>query len=60
MSLSARIVERIFARFETGASTLALSRPCSGVAGRFLGELHAGGQPELGVDVGEVGLHGAR
>ena len=28
-------------------------------AGCFLGELHAGGQAELGVDVGEVGLHGA-
>jgi hypothetical protein len=26
----------------------------------FLGELHAGGQAEFGVDVGEVGLHGAR
>ena len=32
----------------------------SGMAGRFLGELHARGQPQLGVDVGEVGLHGAR
>ena len=30
-----------------------------GVAGCFLDELHAGGQAELGVDVGEVGLHGA-
>jgi hypothetical protein len=32
----------------------------SGVAGGFLGELHARSQAELGVDVGEVGLHGAR
>jgi hypothetical protein len=32
----------------------------SGVAGRLLGELHARGEPEFGVDVGEVGLHGAR
>ena len=30
------------------------------MAGCFLGELHAGGQAEFGVDVGEVGLHGAR
>ncbi len=32
----------------------------SGVAGCFLGELHARGEAEFGVDVGEVGLHGAR
>ena len=32
----------------------------SGVLGCFLGELHARGQAELGVDVGEVRLHGAR
>jgi hypothetical protein len=32
----------------------------SGVAGCFLGELHARSQPKLGVGVGEVGLHGAR
>jgi hypothetical protein len=30
------------------------------VAGRLLGELHARGQAELAVDVGEVALHGAR
>jgi hypothetical protein len=30
------------------------------VAGCYLDELHAGGEPEFGVDVGEVGLHGAR
>jgi len=30
------------------------------VAGRFLDQLHARSKPELGVDVGEVGLHGAR
>jgi hypothetical protein len=29
------------------------------VVGRFLRELYARGQAELGVDVGEVGLHGA-
>jgi hypothetical protein len=32
----------------------------SGVAGGFLDELHAAGEAEFGVDVGEVGLHGAR
>ena len=32
----------------------------SGVPGGFLNELHAGGESEFGVDVGEVGLHGAR
>jgi hypothetical protein len=31
-----------------------------GVAGCFLDELHAAGEAEFGVDVGEVGLHGAR
>jgi hypothetical protein len=31
-----------------------------GVAGCFLGELYAAGEAEFGVDVGEVGLHGAR
>jgi len=35
-------------------------RQRSGVAGCLLDELHPGGQPELGVDVGEVGLHGSR
>ena len=29
-----------------------------GVAGCFLDELHAGGEPEFGVDVREVGVHG--
>jgi hypothetical protein len=32
----------------------------SGVAGCFLDELHARGDPEFGVDVAEVGLHGPR
>jgi hypothetical protein len=32
----------------------------SAMAGCFLRELHAGGEPEFGVDVGEMGLHGAR
>ena len=32
----------------------------SSAAGRFLGELNAGGEAEFGVDVGEVGSHGAR
>ena len=32
----------------------------STVAGCLLNELHARGQAKLGVDVGEVGLHGAR
>jgi hypothetical protein len=31
-----------------------------GMAGSLLNELHAGGEPEFGVDVGEVGLHRAR
>jgi hypothetical protein len=35
-------------------------RQRSGVAGCFLNELHAGGQAKFGVDVGQVGLHGAR
>ena len=35
-------------------------RMFSVVAGCFLDELHAGGEAEFGVDVGEVGLHGAR
>jgi hypothetical protein len=30
------------------------------MAGCFLGELHARGEAEFGVDVREVGLHGAR
>jgi len=30
-----------------------------GVAGCLLDELHAAGEAEFGVDVGEVGLHGA-
>ncbi len=37
-----------------------LSRLSSSVAGCFLDELHARGQAEFGVNVGEVGLHGAR
>ncbi len=32
----------------------------SAVAGGFLGKLHAAGEAEFGVDVGEVGLHGSR
>ena len=32
----------------------------SAVPGRFLSELHAGAESKFGVDVGEVGLHGAR
>jgi hypothetical protein len=36
------------------------SDTASVVAGRFLGQLHAGGEAEFGVDVGEVGLHRAR
>ena len=32
----------------------------SAVPGCFLRELHAGGESEFGVDVGEVGLYGAR
>ena len=32
---------------------------CSGVAGCLLSELHARGESQFGVDVGEVGLHGA-
>ena len=43
-----------------GVATQPLSRRLSGVAGSLLCELHAGGRSEFGVDVGEVGLHGAR
>ena len=32
----------------------------SATSRRFLGQLHAGGEAEFGVDVGEVGLHRAR
>lgn len=32
----------------------------SAASGCFLRELHSGGESEFGVDVGEVGLHGAR
>src|SRR5262249_44382858 len=32
----------------------------SGMASSLLNELHARGEAEFGVDVGEVGLHGAR
>jgi hypothetical protein len=35
-------------------------RSCSDVTGRFLDKLDAGAQAQFGVDVGEVGLHGAR
>jgi hypothetical protein len=35
-------------------------RQRSGVAGCFLDELYAGAQAKFGVDVGQVGLHGAR
>jgi len=35
-------------------------RAGSAVPGCFLRELYAGGESEFGVDVGEVGLHGAR
>jgi hypothetical protein len=31
-----------------------------GMSGCFLGELYPGADAEFGVDVGEVGLHGAR
>jgi hypothetical protein len=40
-----------------GAASKRLS---SAVPGCFLSELHPRGQAEFGVDVGEVGLHGAR
>jgi hypothetical protein len=38
----------------------AMPGPGLSVAGCFLDELYAGGESEFGVDVGEVGLHGAR
>jgi hypothetical protein len=44
----------------TGPHGCGSARGLSRMAGRFLGELHARGEAELGVDVGEVGLHGAR
>src|SRR4029077_19891957 len=40
-------------------SHICRSRHLSAVSGCFLRELHAGGEAEFGVDVGEVGLHGA-
>jgi sulfite reductase alpha subunit-like flavoprotein len=42
------------------AASAAATTYRSSVAGCFLSELHAGRQTKLGVDVGEVGLHGAR
>ncbi len=36
------------------------SNPLLGMPRRFLDELEPGGDTELGVDVGEVGLHRAR
>ena len=55
-----QVVGRIFARFLTSASTRAVVAGGSGVARCFLGKLHARGEAEFGVDVGEVGLHGTR
>jgi len=43
-----------------GQPTSASPQWRSGVASCLLNELHPGGQSELGVDVGEVGLHSAR
>src|SRR4029078_2048087 len=40
------------------ASSISTVRCLSAVPGCFLNELHPRGQPEFGVDVGEVGLHG--
>jgi hypothetical protein len=42
------------------ATTVSCATHGLGVARGFVDELHAGGQPEFGVDMGEVGLHGAR
>jgi hypothetical protein len=36
-----------------------LDSGASGVTGNLLSELHARGEPEFGVDVGEVGFHRA-
>ena len=47
----------------TGSGHYVFNQSCrcrSAVPGCFLSELHAGGESEFGVDVGEVGLHGAR
>ena len=50
-----------FLRNGIGGLVFLLSRrQRSGVAGCFLDELYAAGEAEFGVDVGEVGLHGAR
>ena len=52
---------RVHARTSPRArSTSHLPQRGSGVAGCFLDELDARAQAEFGVDVGEVGLHGAR
>jgi hypothetical protein len=45
------------ARVDSGHRTYCFR---SGVAGCFLNKLHAGAETEFDVDVGEVGLHGAR
>jgi hypothetical protein len=57
------VVARMCARVSESEIHLRPRRPVSassGVAGCFLDELYTRGQPELGVDVGEVGLHSAR
>jgi len=50
-----QVIGRVFARFRTKRFRPSCCRSGSGVAFRFLGELHAGGKAEFGVDVREVG-----
>ena len=51
--------ERVFADGGKCSGQVVRCRQRSVVAGRFLGELHPRRKTEFGVDVGEVGLHGA-
>jgi hypothetical protein len=61
MPLPSKLFQSIGEALRTAREHLWLRlRRCSGVAGCFLNQLYVGAQAEFGVDVGEVGLHGAR
>ena len=47
-------------QFSVPPEQITADRARSTMTRSFLGELYAGGESEFGVDVGEVGLHGAR
>ena len=49
-----------FISYNLASSRLSDMRAGSTVSGCFLRELYTGAESELGVDMGEVGLHGPR